>query len=134
MALDKKLKIDGVEYDIPIIELPRQANILDKVAERTEDGGLYREVIGTYINYQGVIFGTIDDIETYDALFDDLIQPLPSRTIELPVENKYATFTGYISSVSDSVDRVEYIDGSEHGTRFKTLTCNFTATNPTIRG
>ena len=47
MAVDKKLIIDGTEYNIPIIELPRKADILDKTAERTEDGGLYREVLAT---------------------------------------------------------------------------------------
>jgi len=79
-----KLKIDGIEYDIPIIDLPRKADVLDKVAERTEDGGLYREVLGTYINYQGVIFGTVNDVATYNALFDVLIQPIPYHAIELP--------------------------------------------------
>lgn len=127
--VDKKLKIDGIEYNIPIIELPRKADVVDKVAERTEDGGLYREVLGTYINYQGVVFGTLNDTTTYDALFDVLIQPIPSHTIELPINNKYAVFEGYISSVADSVDRV-----LSDGTTFKALTCNFTAVNPTIRG
>ena len=127
--VNKKLIIDGVSYDIPIIELPRSADILDKVAERTEDGGLYREVLGTYINYQGVVFGTLDDPDTYDALFDILIQPVPSHTITLPINNKYASFTGYISSVKDTVNRV-----LDDGTLFKALSCNFTATNPTIKG
>ncbi len=124
-----KLKIDGIEYDIPIIDLPRKADILDKVAERTEDGGLYREVLGTYINYQGVIFGTVNDVATYDALFDVLIQPVPYHAIELPISNKYAKFDAYVSSVSDAVDMER-----EDGTHYKALTCNFTAVNPTIRG
>lgn len=125
-----KLKIDGIEYDIPIIDLPRKADVLDKVAERTEDGGLYREVLGTYINYQGVIFGTVNDVATYDALFDVLIQPVPYHSIELPISNKYAKFDAYISSVSDAVDK----EDKETGTHYKALTCNFTAVNPTIRG
>lgn len=127
--VNKQIKIDGVSYNIPVIELPRSADVLDKVAERTEDGGLYREVLGTYINYQGVIFGTLNDTDTYDALFDVLIQPVPYHEIELPINNKYASFRGYISSVKDTVDRV-----LDDGTLFKALTCNFTATNPTIRG
>lgn len=124
-----KLKIDGVEYDIPIIELPRQADVLDKVAERTEDGGLYREVLGTYINYNGVVFGTLNDSTTYDALFNVLIQPVPYHEIILPINNEYASFRGYVSSVKDTVDRV-----LDDGTLFKALTCNFIATDPTIRG
>jgi hypothetical protein len=130
MAVDKKLIIDGIPYSIPIIELPRKADILDKVAERTEDGGLYREVLGTYINYQGVVFGTLNDTATYDALFDVLIQPIPYHMIELPINNKYAgPYKMYVSSVSDSVDRV-----LTDGTLFKALTCNFTCVDPTLSG
>ena len=122
MAVDKKLIIDGTEYNIPIIELPRKADILDKTAERTEDGGLYREVLATYLNYHGVIFGTLNDTTTYDALFDKLIEPVPYHIVTLPLNNKYAVATKmYVSSVSDSVDRV-----LEDGTLFKALTCNFT--------
>ena len=103
MAVDKKLIIDGTEYNIPIIELPRKADILDKTAERTEDGGLYREVLATYLNYQGVIFGTLNDTTTYDALFDKLIEPVPYHIVTLPLNNKYAVATKmYVSSVSIS--------------------------------
>jgi hypothetical protein len=99
-----------------------------KVAEETEDGTLYREVLGTYIDYNGVVFGTIDDTATYNALFKALIQPVPYHTIVLPITNEYASFTAYITGVSHSVDR-ELSDG----THFKALTCNFKANSPTIR-
>ena len=126
--MDEKLYIDGIGYSIPIIELPRSVRILDKVAEETEDGILYREVLGSYIDYNGVVFGTIDDVATYDALFDVLIQPVSFHTIVLPTNNKYNSFKAYITGVSDSVDRV-----LSDGTHFKALTCNFKANSPTIR-
>lgn len=126
MALDKKTIIDGIAFSIPVIEIQRTADILDKIAERTEDGDLYREVIGTYLNYQ-IGFGTENDIETYDALFKKLAEPVPFHDIVLPINNEFASFRGYISSVQDSVDVVE-----EDGTRFKGLTCNFKAKLPTI--
>ncbi len=89
---------------------------------------MYREVIGTYLNYQ-IGFGTENDIETYDALFNKLSEPVPFHDIILPINNEYASFRGYISSVQDSVDVVE-----EDGTRFKGLTCNLKAKIPTRRG
>ena len=125
----RMLKIDGVSYEIPIIELPRSADVIDKVAERTEDGGLYREVLGTYINYKSVVFGTLDDVATYNALYLALIKPVPSHAIELPIDGEYASFTGYVANVTDSVDKV-----LSDGTRFKALTCSFIAMEPTLYG
>lgn len=123
------IKIDGVEYNVPIIELPRSFDVLDKTAERTEDGGLYREVLGTYLNHDGVIFGVIDDVATYDALVDVLIKPIPYHTVELPISNKYANSKWYVSGVKDVVDK-ELSDG----THFKALTCNLKAVDPILYG
>lgn len=128
MAVDKKLIIDGISYDIPVIDLQRTADVLDKVAERTEDGDLYREVLGTYLNYT-FVFGTLNDTTTYDLLYKKLIEPVPFHDIILPINNEFASFRGYISSVTDAVDRV-----TETGTRFKALTCKMQAKLPTIRG
>lgn len=124
-----KLIIDGVSFDIPIIELKRTADVLDKVAERTEDGDLYREVIGTYLNYTCAFGFSTTTMSEYDKLFDMLIKPVPYHDITLPINNKYKTFKGYVSSVSDSVGRVT-VDGTE----FQGLTCKFTAKIPTIKG
>lgn len=123
------IKIDGVEYNIPIIELPRSFDVLDTTAERTEDGGLYREVLGTYLNHDGVVFGTIDDVATYDELIDVLIEPIPYHVVELPISNKYANSKWYVSSVKDAVDK----DLSD-GTHFKALTCNLKAVDPILYG
>lgn len=126
----KKLTIDGIEYGIPILELPRSFEILDKDSTgRTEDGGLYREIIGTYLNHDGVVFGVIDDVATYDALIDVLIKPIPYHTVKLPITNKYANSKWYVSGVQDTVD-TELSDG----THFKALTCNLKAIDPILRG
>ena len=126
---DKKLKIDGIEFNIPIIELPMSADILDKVAERTESGGLYREVLAMYLNYDGIVFGTINDLEEYKKLFKVLSYPVEYHFIELPTNSEYASFKGYISSVKHAYDRV-----LTNGDTFKGLTCNFKACDPTIKG
>ena len=44
--------IDSIDYDIPIVSLSGQADMLDKYAERTVDGVLHRELIGVYDNYE----------------------------------------------------------------------------------
>lgn len=120
------LYIDGVAYGTPIIALKRTADVLDKKSGRTEDGGMYREVIGTYINYT-CSFGYENNVAEYNALFNVLASPKAFHTIKLPISNEYCCFTGYISSVSDEVDREE-----ADGTHFNALTCRFIAKLPSI--
>lgn len=119
------LIIDSVVYRVPIVELKRKADILDKYAYRTEDGVLHREVIGTYYNYSLKI-GTVNDIALYNTLFEVLSAPTASHLVELP--NDHISFRGYFSSIQDEVKRVQ-----KDGTLYKGLTCNLTAMVPRRR-
>lgn len=124
--MSDKLIIDSVEYDVPIIELKRKADILDKTANRSEDGSMHREVIGTYHNYQMKI-GRLRDRTLYNTLFDVLSEPVPSHKIELP--NDHIEFDAYVSSIQDEVVHV-YDDEQAY---YKNLTCNITAMIPRRR-
>lgn len=121
------LIIDGTSYNINFVGLKRTTELKTKVDGETEDGGRYREMIGAYINYS-VSFGLWENLDAYDSLFNDLINPLPYRTITIPTNNEFATFKAFISGVSDEVDTV-----LANGTKYKSLVCNFTATEPTIK-
>jgi hypothetical protein len=123
------LKIDGTEYaKTNVYSLKRSADVLDKYAQRTEDGELHREVIGTYYNYDLEL--GCDDTSEYNRLFDALAEPTASHTIYIPCDdggNTSQTFEAYISSVKDEVNIIDY-DGTTH---WKNLTCKFTAMKPT---
>ena len=43
--MGKYLVVDGVEYKVGVLSMKRKGDILDKTANRTEDGDLHREVI-----------------------------------------------------------------------------------------
>lgn len=119
--------IDGVSFDIPMISLKRTADVLDKYANRTEDGDLKREIIGVYYNYQ-LSVGIVDDRDTYKRLWDKLTEPTEFHTIQLPDIDGTYTFTGYISSVSD-----EYRKVMDTSATFQGLTCKFTSKKPSRR-
>lgn len=119
---DNYIKIDGTTYRVAITSLKRKADILDKYAERTEDGILHREVIGTYHNYTLTI-GVMNDLDLYNALFDVLSEPVESHIVELP--HDHVAFEGYFSSVQDEIDRI-----TEYGARYKGLNCNLVAISP----
>lgn len=116
------IKIDGVEYKIAITKLQRKADILDKFAGRSEDGVLWREVIGTFYNYTLKI-GVINDPELYNTLFEVLSDPVESHEVELP--HDHVKFDGYFSSVQDEVHKV-----LSTGATYRGLSCKLTAMKP----
>ena len=76
MEYTQGIYIDGTYFDVTLVSVKREAKFLDKYAEREEEtGDLLRELIGVYINYT-MNFGTIDDDDTYEKLWDILTQPV----------------------------------------------------------
>lgn len=129
MKFQKGIMVDGIFFDIPMVSLKRNADFLDKYAERTEDGELHRELIGVYYNYTLTVGTSSDFGDTdYDAFWDKMTEPAEFHNISIPTKNGYYTFTGYISSVSD-----EYKKILDNEAEFTSFTCKFTAKSPTRR-
>lgn len=99
------ITIDGTTYDVPIKTLKRKAEFLDKYAERTEDGVLHRELIGTYYNYELQAGMSANNSTDYAALWVKLTEPVASHSIVLPDESGTLTFDCYFAGISDDVDR-----------------------------
>lgn len=122
MATSKWLQIDGIEYRVPIVELQRKGDILDLTANRTEDGVLHREVIGTYYNYT-LNIGYIRDQSVNEALWWVLTAPVASHQVQLPYQPE--PFEGYFGSCKDNVFFMD-----SNGQRTKGLSFNLVATRP----
>ena len=122
MATSKWLQIDGVEYKVPIVQLDRKGDILDLTANRTEDGVLHRDVIGTFYNYTLTI-GVVHDQTLYDTLWWTLTAPVASHQIQLP--NQPEAFEGYFGSCKDNIVLI-----TDDGQKAKGLSFNLVATRP----
>lgn len=116
--------IDGKNYNIPVISLKRQAEFLDKYANRTEDGVLHRELIGVFFNYQ-LQFGITTDTAEYQKLWEKLTEPEEFHTVTVPDEKDKYTFTAYFSNVAD-----EMLRKKANKNFFQNLTVNFIAKAP----
>lgn len=115
--------IDSETFNVPVISIKRTADFLDKMAERTNDGKLHRELIGVYFNYQ-IKFGQAA-MADYSALWEKLTEPVEFHTVIVPDEDGSLQFSAYFAGISDEIRR---IDGS---TRYwKNLTANFIARIP----
>lgn len=116
--------IDGTTYNVPVVSVKRRADVVDKYAERTENGVLRREIIGVYFNYQ-IKFGSTATPSEYAALWLKLTEPEEFHEVTVWDEDGTYTFTAYFSNVSDELRKV---DGAT--TFWKSLTANFTAQSP----
>jgi len=120
------ISIDGSTFDVPVLNIKRSADVLDKYAERTIDGKLHREIIGVYYNYQ-VAFGRTLVVADYHDLWDALTEPVEFHTIIIPDEDGNRTFQAYITGVSDEFVKVLDDDATRY---MKSLVCKFIAQSP----
>lgn len=116
--------IDGQHFNVPLISVKRNFEFLDKYANRNEVGDLVRELIGVYCNYT-MNFGTINDDELYEKLIEKLTEPVDFHDFVLPSTKKSYSFRGYISSLSDEMEKIE-----RNTVKFKGLTCKYIAKAP----
>ncbi len=117
--------IDGVTYDVPVVAIDETCSFLDKYAERTEDGVLHRELIGTFHN-QKIQFGSPHDMTAYNLLWVKLTEAKEFHTVTVPdVDGSDFTFTAYFSNVTRGLRKW---DGST--TKWRDMTVNFTAQSP----
>lgn len=121
------LTIDSIRYQADVLDLSRQAEFLDKFANRSEDGVLHRQLLGVYFNYQLKLH--CDDPKEYARLWQKLTEPEEFHTVVVPCEDGEYMFEAYFSSISDRLllhDR----RGRNHWTD---LAVKFTAKAPARR-
>ena len=121
-------KINGIDFSSLVVRIDRTADKLDKYAERTLDGDLKREVIGTYVNYKLSFGNNVKDKNLYNSMFLQLIRPVDFVTIEMPkILNRGQNpndptipgniFQGYIAGVKDTIiylsDSIQIYEGLE---------------------
>lgn len=122
-----RIYIDGTRFDVPVADVKRTADVLDKYANRTENGSLKRKLIGVYFNYE-ITFGDTLDTAEYNRLFDRLTEPVEFHQITVPASDGDFTFKAYISKVSDSM-RAQYAGKNYFGD----LKASFVAQAPARR-
>ncbi len=98
--------IDGVTFDIPVVEIKREAAVLDKYATRTEGGDLEREIIGVYFNYILTFPSLALDTAEYAKLWDKVTEPVEFHDFVVPDTAGTFSFRGYITVSGDSLRRV----------------------------
>lgn len=126
MEYNQGLIIDGTTYDIPLVKIDVTFDFLEKYAERVETGEIKLETIGGYQNYT-IEIGTIDDADTYQALWDHVTDATNRfHKVILPDTKSTFEFYGYFSSIKSSIEKVY-----SSGALFKGFSWKMTEKNPT---
>lgn len=114
--------IDSTTYSIPIKALKRKIEKLYKYAERTEDGVLHSELIGTYYNYTLQAGMSVNNVTDYAALVTKLAEAKASFAITV----LGTTFNCYFANISDDVVKDQATD------YFRNLIFDVIATSPAV--
>lgn len=118
------VRIDGEDFGVGLVKIERSVDVLDKMAKRTIDGDLKREILGVYFNYK-LTFGTFWDMGQYSKLFNKLTEKKEFHVIQIPTNQGFDIYRGYIAKVRDTI---EYVNGGKR--RITGLTCNFISKTP----
>ena len=125
-----KLTIDGITYDVFVSSLSRNANIKEsKLSGDVKSGNRFRDIVGTYYNYEMEIATDRLSPTDYDALYEVLTAPQASHTVSLPYgRTGVMEFDAYIQSVGDELKRDENPERA-----WSNLSVAFTAKRPQRR-
>ena len=99
------ITIDAIDFDIPIVSLSGQADMLDKYAERTVDGVLHRELIGVYDNYEIQFAASYRNSQVYSDLWFKLTEPVPWHTVKFPTIFGEREIEGYFANTRHEVSK-----------------------------
>lgn len=99
-----KFKVEGREFNVFVSELNRSARIVEsKLSGDVRSGEHFRDMVGTYYDYDIVIQTDALSETDYDDLYEALTAPVESRVVELPYGRGILTFEAYIDAVGDKL-------------------------------
>lgn len=95
--------IDGTTYNIGIMRMTGQADMLDKYAERDGSGRLNRDLIGVYDNYSIEFAPSYGNPQGYSDLWFKLTEPVPWHTVVFPTILGQRAIVGYFANSQHEV-------------------------------
>lgn len=121
--------LDGKAYRVDVLSLNRKFAIQETgIGGRTQDGGLYRDLLGTYYNYSMTVGPRDGDMAEMDALWEAVSAPRVSHECRFPYGQKTLTQKMYVTAGEQRLRRA--VPGKNH---WDELTLEFTALAPEVK-
>ena len=98
-----KFTVDNVQYNALVTSLNRSARIKEsKLSGDVKSGRHFRDLVGTYYDYDMEIATDRLSQAEYDSLYEALTAPVESHVVILPYGRTTLQFDAYIQCVGDS--------------------------------
>jgi len=124
----KPFTIDGVEYNVHVTKLTRKFSVLDSSKTgRTQDGTMYRDVIGTFYNYSMTVIGDENDPESFDSFWEVISRPDESHVCVFPYGQDTLSQEMYITSGDQNIRKI-----LSDRTHWDEISINFIAMCPKV--
>lgn len=128
MAHVKPFVMDGIEYNVNVMELERGFEVIDSAkAGRTQNGDMYRDPVGTFYNYTITIEQKEGDIAALDALWEAMSQPVDSHLCTFPYNQTTLTQRMYVTSGKQKIRNIK-----TSRTEWDSMSISFIAMSPRV--
>lgn len=122
-------QLDGKTYNVHVTSLTRKFSVLDNdTTKRVQTGDLYRDIIGTFYNYEMTIFAESADQSDLNELWETLSQPVEYHICTFPYNNTVLTQKMYITSGDQALTRM-----TEDRNVWGEIKLSFIANSPGVR-
>lgn len=126
--IEQPFLLDGVAYNVRVTKLTRKFSVLDSdKTGRTQNGEMYRDIIGTFYNYSMTVEQRGDDAAAMDEFWEAISQPQASHVCAFPYGQTTMTQRMYITSGEQDVTGI-----TNGGTNWGEMTLSFIAMSPRV--
>lgn len=129
MAKIDPFLLDGEAYNVRVQKLTRKFSVQDtSKSGRTQSGSMYRDIVGTFYNYEMIVEGCGSDPEALDDLWEAISQPKKSHVCVFPYGQTTLMQNMYVTSGEQ-----ELLELSDNGTYWGAITISFVAMTPKVK-
>ena len=126
--IEQNFLLDGVAYNVRVTKLTRKFSVLDTdKTGRTQNGEMYRDIIGTFYNYSMTVEQRGDDAAAMDEFWEAISKPEVSHVCVFPYGQETLTQKMYITSGEQDVVTV-----GRNITEWGEMSLNFIAMSPKV--
>lgn len=126
--IEQPFLLDGVAYNVRVTKLTRKFSVLDTdKTGRTQNGEMYRDIIGTFYNYSMTVEQRGNDAAAMDELWEAISKPEVSHVCVFPYGQETITQKMYITSGEQDVLAV-----GRDSTEWGEMSLNFIAMSPKV--
>ena len=120
--------LDGETYNVQVMSLRRSFEIKESIAAKlTQNGDIYRDLIGTYYNYTITVREKEGDREALDAFWDAVSSPDPSHECIFPYNQTVLAQKMYVKTGNQEISCLH-----KDGATWKDITVQFIAKEPKV--